>query len=146
MAKRYLVKLTEDERAELLSLLRGGQTKARKLRRAQILLLSDEGQTDVAIARSLHCGTATVERTRRRFVEGNLPRALSEDPRPGGRAKLDGHQTAFVLALASSPAPPGAARWTLRLLADRLVELEMVESISRETVGQALKKGALSRG
>ena len=146
MAKLYVVKLTEEERADLLGMLRGGRASARKLRRARILLLSAEGQTDEAVARNLHCGRATVERTRRRFVEGNLPRALNEDPRPGGRLKLDGHQEAFVLALASSPAPPGAARWTLRLLADRLVELEIVDSISRETVSQVLKKGRSSPG
>jgi transposase len=140
------VKLTEEERDELLVLLRGGKVGARKIRRAQILLLSDEGQTDAAIARSLHCGKATVERTRQRFVEGSLPRALNDDPRPGARRKLDGHQEALVLALASSPAPPGAARWTLRLLADRLVELEIVESISRETVSQVLKRGRSSLG
>lgn len=141
MVKKYLVTLTPEERRELQSLLGGGQAKIRQVRRAHILLLADEGGTDAAIAQALHCGPSTVERTRRRFVEGGLPRALTEDPRPGARTKLDGKQQAVVLALASSPAPQGAEHWSLRLLAERLVELEVVETISHETVRQTLKKG-----
>jgi transposase len=113
---------------------------ARKLTRARILLLADEGGTDEAIAAALHVHRATAERSRRRFVEGGLERALSDEPRPGGRPKLDGRGEAHLGALACSAPPEGRARWTLQLLADRLVELALVDAISDETVRRALKK------
>jgi transposase len=112
----------------------------RRRARARILLLGDEGSTDEAIAAALHVHRATVERTRRRLVEGGVDRAPSERPRPGGRAKLDGKQEMVLVALACSHAPEGRSRWTLRLLADRLVELEVVDAISDETVRRTLKK------
>lgn len=140
MNKRYVVDLTADERAELLTLLTKGVAPARKLTRARILLLADEGGTDGAIAAALHVHPATVERTRRRFVEGGLETALTEAPRPGGRPKLDGKQEAFLVALACSTPPEGRARWTMQLLADRLAELELVDAISDETVRRTLKK------
>ncbi len=140
MNKRYIVDLTADERAELLALLSRGVASARKLTRARILRLADEGNTDEEIAAALHVHRITVERTRRRFVEGGVEQALSERPRPGGRPKLDGRQEAMLVALACSQAPEGRSRWTLQLLADRLVELDVVDTISDETVRRTLKK------
>jgi hypothetical protein len=90
MTKVYVVDLTPDEREELLSLLRGGQARVRKTNRARILLLADEGRTDEEVAEALLTSVSTVERTRKRFVEGGLERALNESPRPGGKRKLTG--------------------------------------------------------
>ena len=141
MNKRYIVDLTADERAALLALLTKGVAPVRRLTRARILLLADEGGTDPEIAAALHVHPATVERTRRRFVEGGPEAALSERPRPGGRRpKLDGRQEAHLVAPACSAPPEGRTRWTMQLLADRLVALELVEAISDETVRRALKK------
>jgi transposase len=140
MHKRYIVDLTADERAGLLALLHKGVAPSRRLTRARILLLADEGGTDQEIAAALHVHAATVERTRRRFVEGGVERALSDQPRPGGRPKLDGKQEAHLVALACSAPPEGRARWTMQLLADRLVELALVDAISDETVRRTLKK------
>jgi transposase len=140
MNKRYIVDLTADERAALLALLTKGVAPVRRLTRARVLLLADEGATDREIAAALHVHPATVERTRRRFVEGGPEAALSERPRPGGRPKLDGRQEAHLVALACSAPPEGRKRWTMQLLADRLVALELVGAISDETVRRALKK------
>jgi transposase len=140
MIKRYLVKLTRRERADLLALLNKGIASARKLTRARILLAADEHKTDAEIATALHVHPATVERTRRRFVDGRVAGALGEKPRPGGRPKLDGKQEAFLVALACSKAPAGRAHWTMQLLADRLIELGLVAAISDETVRRTLKK------
>jgi len=140
MAKRYIVKLTEEERATLLDVIKKGKAPARKITRAHILLQADEGKTDVMIARALHVGISTVERARKRFVEGNLEYALNERQRPGAKRKLDGKQEAFLIALACSAAPEGRERWTMQLLADRLVELGVVDTIAQETVRRLLKK------
>jgi len=141
--KIYVVDLTEEERTFLLGFINQGTKSARKLKRAHILLLAHEGKTDREIAEALHTSTPTVQRTRRRFVEGGLDRALNEDPRPGARKKLDERGEAILETLAKSEPPEGRKRWTLQLLADRLVELKVVESISHETVRQVLieKKG-----
>jgi putative transposase len=146
VGKRYVVELTDDQRGILLALVSKGRSPARRLRRAQGLLLADEGATDEQIGRSLHMGTATVERLRKRFVEEGLDAALSEKPRPGATPKLDGKQEAYLVALACSSPPDGRQRWTLQLLADRLVELQVVDSISDDTVWRALKKTRSSRG
>jgi len=138
--KKYIVKLTSDERARLIELTSRGQLSARKMKRAQILLKADEDWKDKNIMAALITSRPTVERTRKRFVLGGLDRALNEDPRPGQRVKLDEKARAHLVALACSDAPDGRARWTLRLLADKLVELGIVESISYETVRQVLKK------
>jgi transposase len=112
-----------------------------------MLVLADEGLTDEEIARApLDGSVSTVERVRKRFVEEGLEAALSERPRPGARRKLDGRQEAYLLALASSDPPEGKKHWSMQLLADRLVELEIVEEISDETLRRTLKKGTLSRG
>jgi transposase len=140
MAKRYLVDLTDQERASLTVLTRKGKTAARRLRRAQILLAAAEGATDEVIAASVRCSVATVERTRKRFVTGGLDWALSEAPRPGAQRKLDGKQEAYLVALTCSDPPTGREHWTMQLLADRLVELEVTDAISDETVRRLLKK------
>lgn len=144
--KRYVVTLTEAERSELLGLTRKGTVRARKMMRSQILLKADAGLTDVAIGAALGVSRPCVERVRRRFVEGGLARALNDNPRPGAGRKLDGKQEARLIAEACSPAPAGHARWTLRLLAGRVVELKLAERISPETVRQVLKKTNSSPG
>ena len=146
MKKVYVVDLTKEEKAELLDLVGKGEARARKMNRAHILLLADEGRTDKHIAQALHTSPSTVERTRRRFVEGGLEHALDESPRPGGKRKLDGHQEAYLMALACSDPPEGKKRWSMQMLADRLVGLKVVDEISDETVRRTLKKGPLSRG
>ena len=142
--KIYIVDLTKEERTQLLEFIKSGKHSARKLNRARILLLADEGKADGEIAEALHTGTATVQRTRQRFVEGNLEGALNERPRPGGQKKLDEKGEAILETLAHSQPPEGRKRWTLQLVADRLVELKVVDSISYETVRQELKKSGLS--
>jgi transposase len=144
--KTYIVDLTKEERTYLLDIIKNGKRRARKLNRARILLLADEGKTDGEIAEALHTGTATVQRTRQRFVEGNLEGALNERPRPGGRKKLDEKGEAVLETLAHSQPPEGRKRWTLQLLADRLVQLKVVDSISYETVRKEVKKKDLSLG
>lgn len=139
-AIKYIVDLSSDERDQLLQLLGRGKPAARKVRRAHILLKADEGLHDEQIARALHTGRATVERTRKRFVEEGLEGALNEKPRPGREHKLDGKAEALVIATVCSAAPTGHARWTLRLLAGRVVELELADSISHEAIRQLLKK------
>ena len=144
--KIYIVDLTEKERSYLLELIKNGKEGGRKLNRARILLLADEGKTDNEIAEALHTGTATVQRTRERFVAGNLAGGLNERSRPGNRKTLDEKGEAVLESLAGSHPPEGRKRWTLELLADRLVQLKMVDSISHETVRQELKKNDLSLG
>jgi transposase len=146
MAKKYLVNLTEDERATLLTLTKKGTIAARTLTRAHILLHADSQATDDDIAQALHIGTATVERIRKRFVEEGLEAALNERPRAGGRRKLEGKREAFLVALACSTPPDERKCWTMQVLADKLVELNQVESISDETVRRTLKKTSSSRG
>jgi transposase len=146
--KKYVVDLGEEEKEQLRRLTSKGTTGARRLRRAHVLLLADEGRADEEIARALGASVSTVERVRKRFVEEGLEAALSERPRVGGalRRKLDGNGEAYLVALACSEPPEGRERWTMQLLADRLVEVGLVEEISDETVRRALKKGRSSRG
>lgn len=140
MIKKYIVDLTETERTELRDLIKKGTAKARKLTRAHILLRADEDATDAAIAQALHVSIRTVERTRQKFVEGNLACALSERSRPGAKRKLDAKGEAHLVALACSTPPEGQAVWTMWLLADELVALGLVDTISDETVRRTLKK------
>lgn len=147
MAKRYRVTLEPQEREELMALLARGKADVRRLKHAQILLKADEAESgpawsDARIAEAVGCGTATVERVRRRFVEEGLELALSpyRTPRREYRPKLDGEQEARLVTLACSTPPEGHARWSLRLLADALVELDVVDAVSHETVRQTLKK------
>ena len=139
-AKKYIVKLTEEERESLLCLTSKGKIGARVMKRAQILLKADEGLKDEQIVNALNTSRPTVERIRKRFVQGNLEKALYDDPRPGSKTKLDGRAEAELVALVCSDAPDGHEKWSLRMLADRLVELDIVERISHETVRQYLKK------
>ena len=148
--KRYRVKLTSEERTQLTELLSKGKAAARTLTHARILLKADEGVagprlSDEAIAEALDVNRSTVERVRTRCVEEGFEAALR--PRPSRQVhprKLDGVQEAHLVTLACSPAPNGRGRWTLRLLADTLVELEIVDGISHETVRQTLKKTVMA--
>jgi transposase len=144
--KRYIVDLSEEERTQLLELIKKGKASARKIARAHILLSADRGDSDKAIAQALHVSVPTVQRTRKRFAEGRLERAVNERPRPGARRRLDGKQEAFLIALACSRAPEGHEHWTVRLLADRLVQLEVADEVSRETVRRVLKGGRSNPG
>ena len=133
----YRVTLTQYERDELGTLLSGGRQAARKLKRAQILLAADAGVGDEEIAASVGVGGSTVYRTKRRFVEGNLERALSEESRPARNASSTGKEEALLVATACANPPAGRARWTLDLLAGEMVKLTAHESLSRETVRRA---------
>lgn len=144
--KVYVIELTDDERQELSSLIHAGMARARMVNRAQILLHADEGTPDPEIAAALHTSESTVGRIRKRFVEDGLHGALHEVVRPGGARKLNGAQEAHLVALACSDPPPGRREWTMQLLADRLVTLGIVASISDETVRRTLKRGALNPG
>jgi transposase len=140
---RYRVELSQVERAELNAMLNGGKHAVRKLKRAQILLAADAGSSEEEIARIVAVGGSTVYRTKRRFVEGNLQRALNEAPRPGGERKLTGKQEALLVATACANPPTGRARWTLELLADAMVKLTDHDSLSRETVRRRLAENGL---
>ena len=140
---RYRVDLNETERAELTALLSGGKHAARKIKRAQILLAADGGVSNEVIASSLSVGGSTVYRTKRRFVEGNLDLALSEEARPGAARKLSGKETALLVATVCSNPPEGRKRWTLDLLAGAMVGLTEHEGLSRETVRRRLAEDDL---
>ena len=140
MPKRYVVRLTDEERRKLTDLTKRGKTGARKLRRAHTLLLADEGKTDREIAENLHIGISTAERTRRRFVGGGPENALNERRRPGRKRLPDGRQEATLIAEACADPPEGRISWTMQMLADRIVELGVVESVSDDTVRRILKK------
>jgi transposase len=145
MPKRHEVRLTDAERQQLRALTRRGRAPARRIRRARTLLLADEGRPDTAIAAAVGCCVATAENVRRRFAAEGLA-ALDDRPRPGAVPKLDGRDEALLVATACSAPPAGRAAWTMRLLADRLVELGVVAAISDETVRRTLKKTSSSRG
>ena len=140
---RYRVELDEAERAQLTAMLGSGKHAARKLKRAQILLAADAGGSDEEIARTVGVGGSTVYRTKRRFVEGNLGRALSEEPRPGAERKLSVKEEALLVATACASPPVGRARWTLELLADAMVRLSDHKSLSYETVRRRLAENGL---
>ena len=140
---RYRVELSEAERGQLAALLSGGTHAARKIKRAQILLAADAGIGDEAIAASVSVGGSTVYRTKRRFVEGNLELALSEETRPGAPRKLSGKETALLVATACSSPPKGRKRWTLKLLAGTMVSLTEHEGLSYETVRRRLAEDDL---
>ena len=146
MAHKYIVDLTADEQACLFNLIKKGKPTARRVARAHMLLHAVEGATDEEIAQSLHLGVSTVHRTRQRFVEEGLTAALSERPRLAKRPVLTDKQEAFIVALACSTPPAGRRRWTMQLLAERVIELKQVEAISHDTVGRVLKKTSSSRG
>ena len=143
--KKYIVDLNDAEREQLQQLLRSGKHPTRQVTRARILLKAADDCTDEQIAGALGVGRATVERTRESFVERGLD-ALNERPRPGKQPKLDVKAKARLIAEACSDAPEGQTRWTMQLLADRLVELKVVGAISDETVRRALKKTSSNPG
>lgn len=153
MRKLYHVKLNADERHQLEQLVRTGVASARKITRARILLKADIGQhaqppalSDPGIAQALDCSVATVQRVRRSFCREGLAAAIERAPTTRTYERLlDGRTEAHLIALACSEAPEGYARWTIRLLADKMVELGHVEAISRETVRRTLKKTNSSR-
>jgi transposase-like protein len=147
VAKKYVLQLTVEERTELEQLVKKGKAAGWKRQRAQALLQCDQGPngpgwTDEAVAAAYGCTTRTLESWRKQAVEAGPLSLLQRQPRltPPVPPKLDGEQQARLTALACSQAPPGHARWTLRLLAERLVELEVVDTIAHETVRRALKK------
>ena len=151
--KKYKVTLTADERNSLQDLIAAGKAPAQKLAHARILLKADAAPggpawADARIAEAAEVSVATVERVRQRFVEQGFEAALvrKTQDRPSRQRKLDGHGEARLVALACSDPPLGRARWTLRLLADQLVELEVVDTVSTEAVRQVLKKTSSSRG
>ena len=148
MAKKklHIVSLKEQEREELKQYLRKGKSSARSLTRARILLLADEGRDDEMIAKALKVSKSTVSRIRTRHCEGGLDFALHEKARSGAPPKIDGRIEAQLTLLACSEPPDGRSRWTVRLLADRLVEMEVVEAISHMSVQRLLKKMKLSLG
>ena len=137
---KYTGNLSEAERAELQQLLRGGRVSARRLTRARVLLKADEGLTDEQVADAIEVGIATVHRIRQRCVEEGLEAALGERARRGAPPLLTGAAQAHLVAVACSKPPEGRLRWTLRLLADRVVELQLAERCSYETVRRVLKK------
>ena len=149
MYKKYFVRLTEEQRGRLEALVRGGRAHTRKLLYARILLKADangpDRWTDERIAEAFEISTATVARERRRYCEDGLEVALMpKKPGKPRRRVLDGRAEAHLLALACSEAPEGRERWSMRLLADRMVELGHVEAVSYETVRRTLKKTASS--
>jgi transposase len=145
MNKRFIVRLSREERDHLEALVAKGKAAARKLTRARILLKADCGDlgpawSDEEISRALDVGTITVHRVRRDFVEGGLDGALVRRPVPRRRRMLDGEQEARLIALACGKPPAGRRRWTLRLLADKMVELGHIDEVSHETIRRTLKK------
>ncbi len=143
MGARYIVTLSDGERRELEELISGGKPSARKVKRAQILLAAERGETEAAIARTLSVGTSTVYRTKSRLVEQGLHAALSEEPRTGAGRKLSGEEEAVLVAVACSAPPQGRARWTLELLADEVVRRTEHQALSRETIRRRLAENEL---
>lgn len=139
MPKKHHVTLTDEQRLDLEA-RRSGALTLRQRNRVEVLLGADAGETDVEIAGRLDIATNTVANIRRRFAEGGLEPATGERPRRGAPPKLDGTQQAAIIALACSPTEDGQARWSVRRLSERAVALEVVESVSRETVRRLLKK------
>ena len=145
-ASKYRVELTDSQKHRLSEVAHRGRSPARTVKRALALLKADEGQIDNRIADALSISRRTVIRIRKRFCEEGLESALVERARPGQHRKLDERAEAHIVAIACSDPPAGHAHWTLRLLADKAVELGYVESIARETVRQSLKKTNSSAG
>ncbi len=150
MSKHEHVYLTPEQRAHLEGLIHAGSVRARTQTRARILLLTDrtlpQRLTDAEIAGALLCNKNTVGNVRRRFLHGGMDTALYDQPRPGATPKLTGDVEAHLTLLACSTPPDGKQRWTLRMLADKLVQLQLVDSISDVAVMHHLKKTSSSRG
>ena len=150
MSKHVIVRLTEEQRSRLLGLIHTGEAPARTQTRARILLHTDrsqgQAQTDEAVAGACLCSKGTVGNVRRRFIAEGLDAALKDKPLPGAKPKITGEVEAHLITLCCSDPPQGEARWTLRLLADRLVEMGLLESITPAAVHGRLKKTNLSLG
>lgn len=150
MRTKYHIHLSKENRQELETLIHSGESSARTQTRARILLLTDESQKKKKgteeIASALMCSLPTITNIRRKFVEGGLENALYDKPRPGAIPKITGEIEAQLILLACSAPPEGRSRWTLQLLADKLVELKLVDSISDVAVMHRLKKMNLSLG
>jgi transposase len=146
MPKQDIVHLSEDQCGLLYALIQKGNAPARTVRRAHTVLLAHEQQPVQTIAAMLHTSAVTVTQTCKRCLHAGLEAALYDRPRPGSRRKLDGRQEAHLVALACSTPPAGRDCWSLRLLADRLVELGIIETISYATVRRVLKKTRSNRG
>jgi len=144
--KLNIVHLNEQEREELRQYLRKGKSSARSLTRARILLLADDGRDDEEIAETLNVSKSTIIRIRTRYCEGGLDSALHEKARSGAPSKIDGRIEAELTLLACSDPPDGRSKWTVRLLADKLVEIAVVDSISHMSVQRLLKKMKLNLG
>lgn len=144
--KIYIVNLTEDEKEILNNIVSKGKNSAQKIKRANCLLEINDGMKDSEVAKIFKTSVQTVERLRKRFVEEGLESSLNNKPKKAKARKLDGESEAKLIALACSDAPEGHSKWTLKLLADKLVELECVESIAKETVRRTLKKTNLNLG
>jgi transposase len=144
--KTHRVVLSDDERQRLVDFTTTGIASAREIRRARILLLAAEGRLDAAIADAVGCCVATVERIRQRCAAEGVEAALVDRPRPGAVPLLDGKAEAVLVALACTTPPEERETWTMQLLADRLVALDVVDRISGETVRRTLKKTTSNRG
>ncbi|MCK4224494.1 MAG: helix-turn-helix domain-containing protein [candidate division Zixibacteria bacterium] len=140
MKVKNRVKLRPKEQALLKQIISKGSEKARKITRCRILVLANEGKTDTQIIEALRVARNTIRTVRFRYVREGLESALNEQPRPGAPKKFTGGQKAKITAIACSQPPEGRNRWTLRLIADRVVELKMIDSISHQTVKRVLKK------
>lgn len=143
MNVRYVVELTDEERAELRAFVSSGSKRVVKVKRAQILLAADDGARDGEIAATIVVSTSTIYRAKQRFVEGGLERALNDEPRPGARRKLSSKEEALLIATACSTPPQGRAHWTMELLASEMVRLTEQPSLSRETVRRRLAENDL---
>ena len=146
MNKKWSVKLSEEDQEKLKNIVRKGKSSARVIRKAQTLLLSAEGKQTREIAALLKCVESTIYSTKRKYCQEGLEAALNEKPRSGRPQKLVGKAKAHLIALACSEPPEGRACWTMQLLAEHCISLELVEFISDDTVGRVLKKTKSSRG
>ncbi|MFH1846876.1 MAG: helix-turn-helix domain-containing protein [Candidatus Omnitrophota bacterium] len=141
MKKMYIVDLTNDEQKKLKEIISSGKHSAKKIRRAHILLKANEGWTDAKISKALTVDSTTVERIRKQFVEESFENTINgRKSKRVYKRKLDGKQEAHLIAIACGESPEGSVRWTLHMLADKMVQLGYVENISHETVRKTLKK------
>ena len=143
---KYKVRLTDEQRSEMLSIVNKGEHNARIIKRANILLLSDEGRTAPQIVEVLSTSEQTVYNIRKRFIQKGLESSIHEKPRPGAKRKFQPEQEAHLIALTCSEPPDGRERWTIRMLANKVVELGILDEVGRETVRRTLKKTLSSHG
>lgn len=144
MEKKNIIKLKAKDKEMLQELITKGSQKARTITRSRILLMADEGKTDTQIMEALSIARNTIRTVHYRYMHNNLESAINEQPRPGAPNKFTGRDKAKVTAIACSKPPDGRNRWTLRLIADTMVELNMVDGISHHTVQRVLKKTNLA--